>query len=641
MKNSLAGAVLAMSMAAIVQPSYADDEIEITLIHTGDFHGHLIPRPNLRSDGDGRMEGGLARVYSRIKKIREKSDNTLLLHTGDTIQGGAEVLYTRGEAILKVVNEFGIDAFAPGNWEFVYGTERFVELFSDKFGNTPVANFKTVSANLRYCGEPFANKDGERVVDPYIIKNVAGIKVGILGFTTDRGPQVVGTTVTKGFCFLSSVPGSSGTPDVSQVEAELRAQVDHLRNVEKVDLLVMISELGLANNTLLAERNDGIDVILSSDMHEETREPAVVTTPNGGKTLVMEAGQDGTMLGELELEFNKKTKKLKEWEFKAHRISDRIDEDRNIARLVKNVRKPFVAGEDFVAHENPFHHGTLRTPIDTVVGHTDVALHRSNFAGEAMPAVIEGSSHDFLTDAFRAITGADVAAIRGFRYGSHMMGAMKLEDLYHYMPIGPQIARGTMKGRAIKGQAENSSNGSMNADPRNWTGGWVFGFSGMTFSIDPYATYVNPAVATTTNDGRTFNFEVEGKGALTLGGNYTYSSYWYGGDNPDKCLLNRVALVQPTPGDCPSLQIAVRDNDNGGKARFVSYNEWAILPAEDRMDGTEVVVQYLQDNLGGMVTSANLSLNRISVVDKVTGNAVVMPAPVYGDPEIQPLRGAQ
>lgn len=51
-------------------PAYASDEKEITLIHTGDFHGHLVPRPNVRSDGDGRMEGGLASVYSVIKAIR-------------------------------------------------------------------------------------------------------------------------------------------------------------------------------------------------------------------------------------------------------------------------------------------------------------------------------------------------------------------------------------------------------------------------------------------------------------------------------------------------------------------------------------------------------------------------------------------
>jgi 2',3'-cyclic-nucleotide 2'-phosphodiesterase (5'-nucleotidase family) len=99
----------------------------IKLIHIGDIHGHLIPRPNLRSDGSGQKEGGLARMYTEIKKIRNK--NTILINTGDTIQGSAEALYTRGQALVDVVNMFKIDAFAPGNWEFVYGTERFRETF--------------------------------------------------------------------------------------------------------------------------------------------------------------------------------------------------------------------------------------------------------------------------------------------------------------------------------------------------------------------------------------------------------------------------------------------------------------------------------------------------------------------------------
>ena len=115
---------LALSTAGL--PANAGKEI--TIIHTGDFHGHLIPRANVRSDSVGRMEGGLARIATQIRKIRKEEDHVLYVHTGDTIQGSAEVLYTRGQAIVDILNTFRIDAFAPGNWEFVYGTERFLEL---------------------------------------------------------------------------------------------------------------------------------------------------------------------------------------------------------------------------------------------------------------------------------------------------------------------------------------------------------------------------------------------------------------------------------------------------------------------------------------------------------------------------------
>ena len=82
-------------------PAKAEESNEITIIHTGDFHGHLIPRANVRSDTVGRMEGGLARVATVIRQIRASESNVLYVHTGDTIQGGAEVLYTRGDSIVN------------------------------------------------------------------------------------------------------------------------------------------------------------------------------------------------------------------------------------------------------------------------------------------------------------------------------------------------------------------------------------------------------------------------------------------------------------------------------------------------------------------------------------------------------------
>ena len=100
---------------------------EVTLIHMGDLHGHLVPRPGFREGQSGQMLGGLARMYTKIQEIRAREKNTLLVNGGDTVQGSAEVLFTRGQAIVDVLNRFKIDAFNPGNWDFVYGSRRFVE----------------------------------------------------------------------------------------------------------------------------------------------------------------------------------------------------------------------------------------------------------------------------------------------------------------------------------------------------------------------------------------------------------------------------------------------------------------------------------------------------------------------------------
>ena len=89
------------------------------------------------------------------------------------------------------------------------------------------------------------------------------------------------------------------------------------------------------------------------------------------------------------------------WRWTLHHIDDRTKPDADIAKLVADVRRPFLAGPQFKPQINPFNGAKLTHPLDTVVGRTKVALHRMNFADHEPAAVIEGTSHIFLTDAFR------------------------------------------------------------------------------------------------------------------------------------------------------------------------------------------------------------------------------------------------
>ncbi|HRD74360.1 MAG TPA: bifunctional metallophosphatase/5'-nucleotidase [Hyphomicrobiaceae bacterium] len=545
----------------------------VTLIHIGDIHGHLVPRPNLRRDASAKTAGGVARMHTRIEEIRKRRRNTLLVNTGDTIQGSAEALFTRGQAMVDVLNLLKIDVFAPGNWDFVYGPARFIEFFGE---GTPKAPWGTVAANVYFDGEPYADRTGKTVVPPYRIRQIGALKIGIMGLTTRRGPQVVGKNVTKGFKF------TSGEEEVPRLLKELREQ-------ENVHLVVLLSEQELANNIRLAEKNPGINVILSSDMHEVTRRP--IETSTG--TIIVEEGQDGTMLGELTLEVD--GGKLRSWSWTPHLIDESIAESRVVAAKVAEVRKSFVTGPAFTKHKNPFNGTELARPIDTVVGETKVALHRSGFTDDAAPAVIEGSSHNFLTDAFRTVAKADIGAIRGFRYGTHVApGPIRMEDLYHYIPIGPLIAKGTIKGQQLKNQLENSAEGALSTDVASWTGGWLFNFSGVTADIDPGAGKGKRASAIMVS-------RADGSGPMPLdpAASYTYASYYYAAD---PTLINVV----------PSTEIAILKDDAGNP-----------------LDGVEVVVRYLQ-SLPGRSVAAMPTRLRLKAP---------LPKPAYGNPEVQPLRG--
>lgn len=557
------------------------DRTVVSLIHLGDIHGHMVPRPNTRSDGVANTTvGGLASMYTRVSEIRAANPNHLLINTGDTIQGSAEALFTNGQALVNVLNLFKIDAFAPGNWEFVYGTERFLKLFA---GEKPLAPWGAVAANVFYDGAPYAERKGQLVLPPYLIKNVGGVKVGILGMTTDRGPQIVGRSVTQGFRFLKNARQADQT--TSDMDEAITRHVKHLREVEKVQLLVLASELGLPSNIRIAETIAGIDVVLSSDSHEQVTAPIVTKTG----TLLIEQGQDGTMLGQVDVVLVQG--KVVDKKFISHAITNSVAENPMIAAAISRQRAPFVAGPAFNPQQkNPFSGALLKQPIDTVVGKTAGALNMGNFANEAMPSVVERSGHSLLTDAFKAAMQTDVGAIRGFRYGTHVApGPIKYEDLFHFMAIGPQIAMGKVKGQTIKSQIEAAADGVFNPDVTQWTGGWMFNFSGLTMDLDVYKP----------RGQRASNIQINGQ-PLDVNRDYSYASYWY---------ATEPGLVNGLPA-----------------------SEIKVLTAPDGavMDGTEVVARYLQTLPNATVPVLG---SRIRLLQP-------LPTARFGFKELQPVRGA-
>ncbi|KPK40990.1 MAG: hypothetical protein AMJ69_00265 [Gammaproteobacteria bacterium SG8_47] len=546
-KNRLLGTCVAfalgatLSVPALAAPPSGDKNL--TLIHIGDIHGHTTPRPNLRSDNpDGRMEGGLARMYTKIHEIKKRSKNPLVVNTGDTTQGSGEALYTRGQALVDVVDMLGVDAFAPGNWEFVYGPDRFKEFFGDKgtskrwgalgsnlYNTAPAdangnivgaydstkafdadghipASIARVHTTAQYdaWSDWYAN-NGERVLPPYKIHNIHGVKAGVIGCTTRRGPQVVGSWVVDGIEFTDCIK------EVPKFVKELRAQ--------NVDVVALITEIEVGVNIEMVRENpelsgdNYIDVILNSDMHEETVQPVEISTydfaTTGHKTLLIEEGQDGTMLGELSLVLS--GGHVKSYEFTAHRIDDSIEEDKAVARKVAEVRAPFTTDFDACAasdtcretyHKNSFSGTYLQGSLDSVVGSTLVGLHRSNYSHEDMPAVLEGTSHDFVADAIRWWSQADIATVRGFRYGTHIpVGEITRNDLYHIIPIGARVGKASrVHVGQIRNQVDNSSQAVFSSDPGDpwvrsapynnmgWAGGWLFAYSADEFSVkfDPY-----------------------------------------------------------------------------------------------------------------------------------------------------------
>ncbi|TCV89046.1 bifunctional metallophosphatase/5'-nucleotidase [Sulfurirhabdus autotrophica] len=676
-----ATALLGVAIAGAVSPVQAGSG-SVTLIQTGDIHGHLLPRPNLRSDATGRyLEGGMARMYTQIKALRSEAtyadcksktcksyDHSLLINTGDTVQGSGEALFSRGQAMIDVLNMFGYVAHAPGNWDFLYGPARFEETFKGTATTPPLANWNALAANLYYtnqfddtavCGATATDpatgivRPLMRVLPAYSIKQVGNVKVGILGMTTARAIAAVGTSVTKNYMFADG-------------KTEVPCYVNRLRNVEKVDVVVMISELEMARDIQIAETlSPAPDVMLNSDMHERTIAPIVAVNPDGRKTLIVEQGQDGTIVGKMKL--NVTNGAITSWEFKQNVITSDIIPNLAVAAKIVSVRKPFVRGT-FVPGQTVTVGGNttqLMRPIDEVIAYTQVGLHRSNFVDEDMPGVVEGSSHDLIADAMANIGQAQSASMRGFRYGTHVAvgGAITMNDIYHYIPIAAKLGRTNKAcGADLKFAIEQSIGGTFHPDPANWTGGWMFGYSGVSYDVDACdgfmgATPINPTVLTfadptrpwSTNRGSnikvngvamddhelydnrttsaTFQQCLPSDGSPAHAG-YEVTGYWYADDPTtiNNCNPCRGRNIQVVKTDGSIVQVSGPGVVAG-----------TPLPNSlDVMDISEAVVKYLQGpKINGLVTANNLPIHRLTVKRLPTINP-----PGYNFRMIQPLKGA-
>ena len=564
--------------------AYAKGTEKITLIHIGDTHGQIEPAVNVRSDNTNKdLEGGLARMFTLVKKIRKNADAQGRTHftllVGDTSHGGVEVTFTRGDGIVGILNEFDIDLFAPGNWEFTYGTCRANELwgFTDEartdldsnsrikdtsngtippfhnvngsppadcdFSRGPLANWPTLASNAYIDNDrnsancPPAG-ERTRLFEPWRIVTDprTGINIGVIAFTTERGPRVIGNPVVEGICF------TKGDEEI----IELVELMNTKREAGEVDMVVMTSELNHANNRRLIDMVDdtlgpgGVDLVLSADMHERT--PKIIYTKNG--TAMVSQGQDGSNLGELNLTF--KNKKLSQIDFKQHRVEEAVKEDPVIAEMVEAVREPFLNGTSVDRH---FVHGReipkdLADPgkhfgVEEPLAIAGMDLNRNNFTHEFTAAIYEGTLHSLFTDALRStgkqliedklangdldvggdfeslcashIDGKCEAAlpvmglIRGFRYAASVRAGepITLETLYHITPIGPFATVGVVTGEVLLGRGapnnqaptanglEHAAHLSLSTNVREWGGGWLQAYSGMKYSLNPYASKDN------------------------------------------------------------------------------------------------------------------------------------------------------
>lgn len=338
-------------------PAFAEEAKTLTILHVNDVHARL----NL-DEREGGM--GLARLKTKVDELKAENPNLLLLNAGDTLHGTIDINITKGETMVKLMNMIGFDVMVPGNHDFNYGYERLLEL-------KDMAEFPILGANI------LKESDDTSDFEPYTIKDVDGIKVGIFGLGTEETKYKSHPSNTEGIKFEDPVEvAKKMVKELKEKEVNVIVALVHLGVDESTD----------ANVYDIAEKVEGIDLIVDGHSHTELPEGEVK-----GSTLIVQAGYYLTNIGIVELEIvegkvTKKTAKLFGFEEGKELTPDTtIDEE---IKKIEELNKPFK---------------------ETVVGKTKVDL-----VGErAVVRTSESNLGNLIADVMVKSTGADAALANG------------------------------------------------------------------------------------------------------------------------------------------------------------------------------------------------------------------------------------
>jgi sulfur-oxidizing protein SoxB len=381
--------------------------------------------------------GGYAHLATLIKRLRAERPGALLLNGGDSWQGSATSLWTRGQDMIDADKLLGVDVMTA-HWEFTYGAKRVKEVVDNDFKG----RIEFVAQNVRTLDFD------DRVFQPYVIKQVMGAAIAIIGQAFPYTPIAHPRYFVPDWTFGIQEPG-------------LQAAVEEVR-AKGVQAVVLLSHNGMDVDLKLASRVRGIDVILGGHTHDAVPAPVLVANP-GGRTLVTNAGCNGKFLGVLDLEV--RDRHVAGYRYRLLPVfSNLLPADKEMDALIARVRAP--------------HRATLEERLAVTEG---LLYRRGNF---------NGTFDQVLLDGLMAVKGAEIAFSPGFRWGPTLLPgqAITMEDLLDQTAITyPYTTVTEMTGGAIKAVLEDIADNLFNPDPYYQQGGDMVRVGALRYTCDPAA----------------------------------------------------------------------------------------------------------------------------------------------------------
>lgn len=282
-KNIGAGSLGVFVLGSATQAFAGHEPIQLTILHTNDFHSHIDPFPKDAARNAG--EGGMAKRAAMIRQIRTEQKNVLVFDAGDIFQGTPYFNYYKGEVELKLMTEMGYDAATIGNHDLDNGLEGLNSQLKN-------AGFPFINSNYDFSETILAGK-----ILPYKIFKKQGIKIGVYGL----GIELDG---------LVSKPNYGKTKYLDPLETALKME-KFLKEEKKADLIVCLSHLGYAykenkiSDVKIAANTFYTDLIIGGHTHTFLKTPDSVNNKSGKPVLVNQVGFGGLILGRVDFFISK------------------------------------------------------------------------------------------------------------------------------------------------------------------------------------------------------------------------------------------------------------------------------------------------------------------------------------------------
>ena len=388
---------------------------EIIILFTSDIHCGV-------KSGFGMV--GLAQIKEMFK---QNGYNVLLVDDGDAIQGDALGTLTKGQAIIDLMNAIHYDVAIPGNHEFDYGMDEF-------FALTKKAEFPYISCNF--------NKQGELLLEPYVIKEAAGKKIGFIGVTT---PNTLTSSTPKSFMDEKGnyVYGFMQDKNGDLLINTIQENVDKVR-AEGADYVILMGHMGNRetdepyNFQTIIERTTGVDAFLDGHSHDTDQ----VTMNNKDGEPVVRSGCGTKMEGIGYLHISPKQETIKggliSW-YNAESVPELFGLHNEMSEPVKEV---------YDALEETLKVKVGETPYNLVIYDPEERTDK----GDPVRIVRKRETNlsDLVSDSIRGETGAEIALINGGGIRDNIeAGDITYGDIMRIQPYSNQICISEITGQQI------------------------------------------------------------------------------------------------------------------------------------------------------------------------------------------------